>query len=77
MKTKEQIQQDRITILCRAARKASGITLAELSRRTGINAATLSQFENGKYRQAHAYTYYQEVLNDAERATFKAILRSK
>lgn len=66
------MKQD-IIILCRAARKARGMTQPELTARTNIHKSLLSQFENGKFSWDIAGAYYREVLNEAERSTFDAL----
>lgn len=67
------MEKQDIIILCRAARKARGFTLKELSARTNYHYTALSKFEHGLYSWDIAESYFREVLNDVERATYIAV----
>ena len=67
------MEKNDLMILCRAARKARGMTLKGLSARTAYHYTTLSKFEHGTFSWDVAESYRRDVLNDVERATYDAI----
>lgn len=68
--------KDDIIRLCRAARKAAGITLKELRAKTDVSETRLSQFENGAFNWDIAHAYYLNVLNEAEKNTYTVIYQA-
>lgn len=68
-----EFQKDRIICLCRASRKAQGITQQKLAESCPFSNRALSLFENGNYIDDIAGMYYREILRDSERDTFDRI----
>ena len=68
-----EFQKERIICLCRASRKAQGITQKHLANQSAFSNLALSAFENGKYIDGIAEMYFQTVLREAERDTFNRI----
>lgn len=71
------MNKEAITMLCRASRRAQGLSLTELANRVGCSPATLSNFERGKFSIDYMNAYYLNVLNAAERFTLKELAKEK
>lgn len=65
---------DNIIMLCRAARKAHGITQEQLAIKSGWSVSSISWFEHGHYSAELAKQYRNYVLNPAEQNTFDRIM---
>lgn len=63
-----------ICLACKAARKARGVTLAELAAQSGRNINTLSKYENGLFNKDILQDYYDLILYESETRTIKAML---
>lgn len=68
-----EFQKERIICLCRASRKAQGITQKQLADQSAFSNVALSAFENGKYIEDIADMYFWTVLREPERDTFNRI----
>lgn len=56
-----------VCMQCRMARKAKGITIAELGAMCGRSASAISRFEHGKYNDYVFAEYEEFILNDYEK----------